>query len=217
MPSIRDLVAAIRQREGVEAAVILGRDGLLIDSQSVPGLDAEDLAARIPAIIGPADELGAAANRGPLTTAVLEHQSGLAVVSVLNADAVLFVLVKPQANIGQLLFETLNAFDYQMLRELARACEDASYDDEVRVVVLTGAGRAFCVGANLRSWADEGYVGHEREYWKWLLSPLNVASAPNSVIIWAWRGYIRFMSRRNGARSPKRATDCGPGLPWYQP
>ena len=67
MPSIRDLVAAIRQREGVEAAVILGRDGLLIDSQSVPGLDAEDLAARIPAIIGPADELGTAANRGPLT------------------------------------------------------------------------------------------------------------------------------------------------------
>jgi uncharacterized protein len=105
MPSIRDLVAAIRQREGVEAAVILGRDGLLIDSQSIPGLDAEDLAARIPAIIGPADELGAAANRGPLTTAVLEHQAGLAVVSVLSADAVLFVLVRPQANIGQLLFE----------------------------------------------------------------------------------------------------------------
>jgi hypothetical protein len=105
MPSIRDLVAAIRQREGVEAAVILGRDGLLIDSQSIPGLDAEDLAARIPAIIGPADELGAAANRGSLLTAVLEHQTGLAVVSVLSADAVLFVLVRPQANIGQLLFE----------------------------------------------------------------------------------------------------------------
>ena len=68
MPSIRDLVGAIRQRDGVEAAVILGRDGLLIDSQSIAGLDAEDLAARIPAIIGPADELGAAASRGPLTT-----------------------------------------------------------------------------------------------------------------------------------------------------
>lgn len=28
MPTIRDLVAVIRQREGVEAAVALGRDGL---------------------------------------------------------------------------------------------------------------------------------------------------------------------------------------------
>lgn len=105
MASIRDLVGAIRQREGVEAAVILGRDGLLIDSQVVPGLDAEDLAARIPAIIGPADDLGAAAGRGPLNTAVLEHRDGLAVVSVLSADAVLFVLVRPEANVGQLLFE----------------------------------------------------------------------------------------------------------------
>ena len=105
MASIRDLVGAIRQRDGVEAAIILGRDGLLIDSQTVVGLDAEDLAARIPAIIGPADELGAAAGRGALTTAVLEHRDGVAVVSVLSADAILFVLVRPEANVGQLLFE----------------------------------------------------------------------------------------------------------------
>ena len=62
--------------------------------------------------------------------------------------------------------EVLNAFDYQMLREIARACEDASYDDEVRVVVLTGAGRAFCVGADLKSWERE-YLGKPNEYWKW--------------------------------------------------
>ena len=49
---------------------------------------------------------------------------------------------------------------------LARACEDASWDSELRVVVLTGAGRAFCVGADLRSWAED-YVGNPDEYWKW--------------------------------------------------
>ena len=105
MPSIRDLVAAIRQREGVEAAVVLGRDGLLIDSQAMPGLDVEDLAARIPAIIGPADDLGRAAQRGELVTAVLEHHGGLAIISCVSAEAVLFVLLTPQANIGQLLYE----------------------------------------------------------------------------------------------------------------
>ena len=105
MPSIRDLVGAIRHRDGVEAAVVLGRDGLLIDSQSIPGLDPEDLAARIPAIIGPADELGDAVHRGALMTAVLEYNSGLAIVEVLNADAILVVLVRPDANVGRLLFE----------------------------------------------------------------------------------------------------------------
>jgi predicted regulator of Ras-like GTPase activity (Roadblock/LC7/MglB family) len=105
MPSIRDLVAAIRRRDGVEAAVVLGRDGLLIDGQAVPGLDAEDIAARIPSIVAAADDVAAALSRGPLMTAVLEYQRGLAVVSPLSADALLLVLVRPGANVGQLLFE----------------------------------------------------------------------------------------------------------------
>jgi predicted regulator of Ras-like GTPase activity (Roadblock/LC7/MglB family) len=105
MPSIRDLVAAIRQREGVDAAIVLGRDGLLIDSQLGPGLDAEDVAARIPSIIGPAYDLGAVTGRGELLTAVLEHRDGIAVVSVLSSEAILLVLLNPRANIGQLLFE----------------------------------------------------------------------------------------------------------------
>lgn len=105
MASIRDLVAALRQREGVDAAIVLGRDGLVIDSQAVPGMDVEDLAARIPPIIGPADELGTTAGRGEVVTVILEHRQGLAILSVLSAEAVLLVLVQPSANIGQLLYE----------------------------------------------------------------------------------------------------------------
>ena len=105
MPSIRDLVGAIRQRDGVDAAVVCGRDGLLIDAQSAPGVDTEGLAALIPSIIHPADELGRAISRGELNTVVLEHQAGLSIVSVLNADAILIVLMRPDANVGPLLYE----------------------------------------------------------------------------------------------------------------
>lgn len=105
MASIRDLVAALRQREGVDAAIVLGRDGLLIDSQAIEGLSAEDLAARIPAIIGPAEEFGSAAGQGETLTVVLEAQHGMAIVSILSIEAILLVLVQPSANIGQLLYE----------------------------------------------------------------------------------------------------------------
>lgn len=105
MASIRDLVAALRQREGVDAAIVLGRDGLLIDSQAIPGLDPEDLAARIPPIITPSDELGLSAGRGELVTAILEHRQGIVIMSVLSAEAILVVLVQSGANIGQLLYE----------------------------------------------------------------------------------------------------------------
>src|SRR5579872_360292 len=79
MPSIRDLIAAIRQREGVDAAIVLGRDGLLIESQLNAGLDADAIAAGIPAIIGPADDLGVTTGRGEMLTAVLEYRTGLAI------------------------------------------------------------------------------------------------------------------------------------------
>lgn len=105
MPTIRDLVGAIRRRDGVEAAIVLGRDGLLIDGQSLPALNAEQVAAHVPSIIQFADEFGAAASRGALQTAVLEHERGLAVVSCLTDDAVLLVLLQPTANLGQLLYE----------------------------------------------------------------------------------------------------------------
>jgi enoyl-CoA hydratase/carnithine racemase len=86
--------------------------------------------------------------------------------SELGFERVVYEKAPPRATIRFNRPDRLNAFDFQMLRELARACEDASWDDSIRVVVLTGTGRAFCVGADLRSWADE-YLGKPDEYWKW--------------------------------------------------
>src|SRR3954471_14544618 len=61
--------------------------------------------------------------------------------------------------------EVLNAFDFRTLRELSRALEDASWDDAVRVLVLTGAGeRAFCTGADLKEQAR--IAERPRDYWK---------------------------------------------------
>ena len=63
--------------------------------------------------------------------------------------------------------QVLNAFDFQTLRELGRAFEDASWDDAVAVVVVTGAGdRAFCTGADLDEQAAMGATSGQ--YWRWM-------------------------------------------------
>jgi 2-(1,2-epoxy-1,2-dihydrophenyl)acetyl-CoA isomerase len=46
--------------------------------------------------------------------------------------------------------ERMNAFTDVMLREWAQALEDARLDRDVRAVIVTGAGRGFCAGADLR-------------------------------------------------------------------
>ena len=61
----------------------------------------------------------------------------------------------------------LNAFDFRMLRELARACEDASWDDEIRVVVVTGDRPARSASAPTCSAWGADLLGNPREYWKW--------------------------------------------------
>jgi enoyl-CoA hydratase/carnithine racemase len=84
----------------------------------------------------------------------------------LGFERIVYEKAPPRATITLDRPERLNAFDFLMLRELARACEDASWDDEIRVVVLTGAGRAFCVGADLKEWQVD-YLGRPDAYWKW--------------------------------------------------
>jgi enoyl-CoA hydratase/carnithine racemase len=84
----------------------------------------------------------------------------------LGFETIVYEKAPPRATIRLARPEVLNAFDFRMLREIARAAEDASWDDDVRVVVVTGTGRAFCVGADLRTW-DEDYLGKPSDYWKW--------------------------------------------------
>jgi enoyl-CoA hydratase/carnithine racemase len=45
--------------------------------------------------------------------------------------------------------DKLNAFNRPMMEELIRAFDHADADDDVRAVIVTGAGRAFCAGADL--------------------------------------------------------------------
>lgn len=50
--------------------------------------------------------------------------------------------------------DRLNAFTDTMARELVQAMDLADADDNVRAIILTGAGRAFCAGADLEKGAD---------------------------------------------------------------
>ena len=52
--------------------------------------------------------------------------------------------------------DTLNALSGELMGALEAAFAAAGEDDDVRVVVLRGAGRAFCAGYDLKQDADEG-------------------------------------------------------------
>jgi len=52
--------------------------------------------------------------------------------------------------------ETLNALTPRMIDELVTAIDEAKRDNEVKVVVLTGTGRGFCSGMDVKAAATRG-------------------------------------------------------------
>ena len=105
MATIRDVVEALSRRDGVDAVIILGNDGLPIDSRTSNGADTDLLAALIPNIVQACEQLGQSAQRGALTTGVLEFASGFAVVVNISAQAKLLVMLRTRTNIGPMLYD----------------------------------------------------------------------------------------------------------------
>lgn len=79
--------------------------------------------------------------------------------------------------------EKHNAMSGEMLLELKAAAEQLALDDEVRVVVLTGAGKSFCAGGDL-GWmqqqmqADAATRGAEARVLAEMLQVLNTLPKP---------------------------------------
>ena len=72
------------------------------------------------------------ANEEKYETLLIERRDGIAIVT----------LNRP---------EVLNAFNPKMGKEILAAFRVLADDDDSRVVILTGAGRAFCSGADILS------------------------------------------------------------------
>lgn len=58
--------------------------------------------------------------------------------------------------------ERLNALTFEMTAELHDALDAVAADDACRVAVLTGAGRAFCAGLDLKDWGRPPRAGTHR-------------------------------------------------------
>ncbi len=88
--------------------------------------------------------------------------------------------------------QALNAITPEMIRSLRLAAEDARDDSNVRALVITGAGRAFCAGADIRV-MDSGTLSDFRDFlivltdvWSFIRTfPKPTIAAINGVVVGA--------------------------------
>src|SRR6266849_1320257 len=90
--------------------------------------------------------------------------------------------------------ERLNALNVRIGVELLQALEDCDRSPDVRVVILTGAGRAFCAGDDLRGMSDPGepdrrYLDPIKQYvegegrWPLIVARMRAMSKPVIAMI----------------------------------
>ena len=63
------------------------------------------------------------------------------------------IILQKQNAVGTITLnrpDRLNALNEQMIKELALAEEEVAKDEEIRVLVITGAGKAFCAGGDFK-------------------------------------------------------------------
>jgi enoyl-CoA hydratase/carnithine racemase len=98
-----------------------------------------------------------------------------------------YVLQEKSDHIGTITLnrpEKYNAFAGRMREEIREALEDACADPEVRVIVITGAGKAFCSGGDVNefvsgtSQALSGAVSSERPTMSRIVLAINEVEKP---------------------------------------
>ncbi len=60
--------------------------------------------------------------------------------------------------------ERLNAINFDLVGDLHDALDRVAADDDCKVAILTGAGRAFCAGLDLRDWGTIPEPGQHRHF-----------------------------------------------------
>jgi uncharacterized protein len=106
MPRLKDLLKEIVGVEGILTAVVVGRDGFVIDGVSSSGkVQVEAVGAVISTGIGSSEVMGRELNVGELNQSIVEYAEGIVLVNLVGKDAILAIVADLKTNLGNVRYQ----------------------------------------------------------------------------------------------------------------
>ncbi len=112
MATLKIVLKEITELEGINAAVVVNRDGFMIEGVMKTSLiDVEYMAAIISAGIGSSEQMARQLELGALNITMVECEKGVVVVILLGDDAVMAVVADLKANLGNIRYQLKKRLD----------------------------------------------------------------------------------------------------------
>jgi hypothetical protein len=105
MEMLKPLLEEFLKLEGVSAAVVVGRDGFVIESAVSGKVDIEALGAMASTGLGTSEAMGNTLGKGELSQMLVELEKGPIILSPLSVDELIAIVADTTANIGRIRYE----------------------------------------------------------------------------------------------------------------
>lgn len=100
MPGLKHQLNDFLKVEGITAAVIVGRDGFVIEGLTNDGRDVETVGAVISTGMGTSEVVGRELNVGKMSQSMIEYDKGIVLMGTLGTDALCCLVCENGANLG---------------------------------------------------------------------------------------------------------------------
>ncbi|NTV15210.1 MAG: response regulator [Desulfobulbaceae bacterium] len=102
MSSLKDVLAEFTNVPGVNTACLVGRDGFLLDSIAIAGIDTEMIGAIASSGFGASESMGKQLGKGTMSMSMIEYANGPVMLAPVGDDAFLVIVADRDANLGMI-------------------------------------------------------------------------------------------------------------------
>lgn len=102
---LKQILSEFLKLDGVSAAVVVGRDGFVIESVEAGEIDTEALGAMASTGMGTSEAMGAELGKGEMQQMLVELELGPILLSPLSDDELIAIVGEKDVNIGRIRYE----------------------------------------------------------------------------------------------------------------
>jgi predicted regulator of Ras-like GTPase activity (Roadblock/LC7/MglB family) len=102
---LKQILSDFLRLEGVTAAVVVGRDGFVIESAESGDIDTEALGAMASTGMGTSEAMGSELGKGEMIQMLVELDDGPILLSPLSEDELIAIVAEKKVNIGRIRYE----------------------------------------------------------------------------------------------------------------